>query len=289
MCQDVLLSYLFDITFAKFDKFHLTKCKLCIANTNFASLSATFVSRSPNIALQAAKDPKFVAPKQPQSCKNRWGQVSVASPAPFFLPTIFPHPSEGSRHSPLLVLASTHVSFIQRYDYTNHASFKVRTALYWDSEYDEEMMFLVVSDTWNKSHICTHFQLSGEGSEYGRISTYPALSHQSVFTGPKHQLECYSALSDQPQVPMLSTPYDILILVVLFAIGQLFVVTSTWALGITGTFLGDYFGILMDHCVQGFPFNVLRDPMYERPAGLLHEGDWAVNGRLTSAWITIHQ
>ncbi|KAG1718321.1 hypothetical protein EDB19DRAFT_1974955 [Suillus lakei] len=40
------------------------------------------------------------------------------------------------------------------------------------------------------------------------------------------------------------------------------VVTSTWALGVTGTFLGDYFGILMDHHVQGFPFNVLRDPMY---------------------------
>lgn len=70
------------------------------------------------------------------------------------------------------------------------------------------------------------------------------------------------ALSDQPRVPMLSAPYDILIPVVLFAIGQLFVVTSTWALGITGTFLGDYFGILMDHRVQGFPFNVLRDPMY---------------------------
>lgn len=59
--------------------------------------------------------------------------------------------------------------------------------------------------------------------------------------------------------------------------------TSTWALGVTGTFLGDYFGILMDHRVEGFPFNVLRDPMYvgstmcfaatalwfESPAGLL--------------------
>ncbi|KAG1797058.1 phospholipid methyltransferase-domain-containing protein [Suillus plorans] len=70
------------------------------------------------------------------------------------------------------------------------------------------------------------------------------------------------ALSDQPQVPMLSAPYDILIPVLLFAIGQLFVVTSTWALGKTGTFLGDYFGILMDHHVQGFPFNELRNPMY---------------------------
>ncbi|KAG2078489.1 phospholipid methyltransferase [Suillus decipiens] len=91
------------------------------------------------------------------------------------------------------------------------------------------------------------------------------------------------ALSDQPRIPMLSAPYDTLVPIGLFAIGQLFVVTSTWALGITGTFLGDYFGILMDHRVEGFPFNVLRDPMYvgssmcfvatalwyERPAGLL--------------------
>lgn len=70
---------------------------------------------------------------------------------------------------------------------------------------------------------------------------------------------------------------------IMFVIGQVFVVTSTYALGITGTFLGDYFGILMDHRVEGFPFNVLRDPMYvgstlcfaatalwyECPAGLL--------------------
>jgi phosphatidylethanolamine/phosphatidyl-N-methylethanolamine N-methyltransferase len=49
---------------------------------------------------------------------------------------------------------------------------------------------------------------------------------------------------------------------ILFLVGQTFVITSTWALGVTGTFLGDYFGILMDHRVEGFPFNVLRDPMY---------------------------
>ena len=39
-------------------------------------------------------------------------------------------------------------------------------------------------------------------------------------------------------------------------------ITSTLALGITGTFLGDYFGILMDKRVEGFPFNVLENPMY---------------------------
>ncbi|KAI0255627.1 phospholipid methyltransferase [Lactifluus subvellereus] len=92
-----------------------------------------------------------------------------------------------------------------------------------------------------------------------------------------------SALLEQPRAPLLPAPFDALVPMVLFILGQTFVVTSTWALGITGTFLGDYFGILMDHRVEGFPFNVLRDPMYvgstmcfaatalwyERPVGLL--------------------
>jgi len=70
------------------------------------------------------------------------------------------------------------------------------------------------------------------------------------------------ALAEQPTVPMLPEPYATCVPIALFLTGQLFVISSTWALGITGTFLGDYFGILMDHRVEGFPFNVLRDPMY---------------------------
>lgn len=35
-----------------------------------------------------------------------------------------------------------------------------------------------------------------------------------------------------------------------------------WALGVTGTYLGDYFGILMDDIVTGFPFSVTASPMY---------------------------
>lgn len=56
-----------------------------------------------------------------------------------------------------------------------------------------------------------------------------------------------------------------------------------YALGITGTFLGDYFGILMEERVTSFPFNITDAPMYYgstlsflgtailygRPAGLL--------------------
>ena len=48
----------------------------------------------------------------------------------------------------------------------------------------------------------------------------------------------------------------------LFSVGQILVVTSMFALGITGTYLGDYFGILMRNRVTSFPFNVVEDPMY---------------------------
>ena len=63
-----------------------------------------------------------------------------------------------------------------------------------------------------------------------------------------------------------------------------------WALGVTGTYLGDYFGILMDAPVTSFPFNVTDAPMYHgstlsflataiwsgKPAGLLLTGLVAV-------------
>ena len=55
------------------------------------------------------------------------------------------------------------------------------------------------------------------------------------------------ALKEQPTYPFFPAPFDVIIPASLAAFGQLLVITSTWALGITGTFLGDYFGILMDH------------------------------------------
>jgi phosphatidylethanolamine N-methyltransferase len=48
----------------------------------------------------------------------------------------------------------------------------------------------------------------------------------------------------------------------LIAAGNILVLSSMWALGVTGTYLGDYFGILMDSMVTGFPFNVTDAPMY---------------------------
>ncbi|KAL1957872.1 hypothetical protein VTO42DRAFT_5437 [Malbranchea cinnamomea] len=67
------------------------------------------------------------------------------------------------------------------------------------------------------------------------------------------------ALDDQPFFEPIHQPS---VAYVLFAVGNVLVLSSMWALGITGTYLGDYFGILMDAPVTGFPFNISSSPMY---------------------------
>mmetsp|Transcript_12319 Transcript_12319/g.39012 ORF Transcript_12319/g.39012 Transcript_12319/m.39012 type:complete len:182 (-) Transcript_12319:356-901(-) len=63
------------------------------------------------------------------------------------------------------------------------------------------------------------------------------------------------------------------------ALGTLFVLSSYAALGLTGTYLGDYCGILMDEPVTGFPFSVLEHPMCTYPH--------AVAGAPTTATLTL--
>ena len=70
------------------------------------------------------------------------------------------------------------------------------------------------------------------------------------------------ALRDQPTLSALASPAAQMTAYALIAGGNVLVLSSMWALGITGTYLGDYFGILMDHRVETFPFNVTGAPMY---------------------------
>lgn len=70
------------------------------------------------------------------------------------------------------------------------------------------------------------------------------------------------ALADQPSHPLLAYGELKLLSLFLFSAGGILVLTSMYALGVTGTYLGDYFGILMDDMVEGFPFNVCGSPMY---------------------------
>ncbi|KAL6708446.1 Phosphatidyl-N-methylethanolamine N-methyltransferase [Coniothyrium glycines] len=70
------------------------------------------------------------------------------------------------------------------------------------------------------------------------------------------------ALSHQPTHPALASPLVKYAAIPLFLTGNTLVLTSMYALGVTGTYLGDYFGILMDAPVTSFPFNVSEAPMY---------------------------
>lgn len=72
----------------------------------------------------------------------------------------------------------------------------------------------------------------------------------------------HQALTHQPASPTLSSPLVHLSALPLFLSGNVLVLTSMYALGVTGTYLGDYFGILMDAPVTTFPFNVTDAPMY---------------------------
>ncbi|XP_044160829.1 phosphatidylethanolamine N-methyltransferase [Bufo gargarizans] len=74
---------------------------------------------------------------------------------------------------------------------------------------------------------------------------------------------CFSeAMSHQPHWWILKRPEFYYLGVALVASGAVLVVSSFLALGFAGTYLGDYFGILMEEKVTGFPFNVMENPMY---------------------------
>lgn len=59
--------------------------------------------------------------------------------------------------------------------------------------------------------------------------------------------------------PISSGPAALLIM----AFGNLLVLSSMWKLGVTGTYLGDHFGITLKEKIVGFPFNFLEHPMYD--------------------------
>ncbi|PVU95747.1 hypothetical protein BB561_001637 [Smittium simulii] len=70
------------------------------------------------------------------------------------------------------------------------------------------------------------------------------------------------ALMNQP-VLYSSTPLllKVLSFSIIFA-GNVLVLSSMYKLGFVGTYLGDYFGFLMDEMITSFPFNVCDHPMY---------------------------
>lgn len=74
---------------------------------------------------------------------------------------------------------------------------------------------------------------------------------------------CFSeAMKTQPKLEAMLCEAVYHAGVAFIGLGGLFVVSSFFALGFVGTYLGDYFGILMEEKVTRFPFNVMNNPMY---------------------------
>lgn len=70
----------------------------------------------------------------------------------------------------------------------------------------------------------------------------------------------HDALSHQPQLPVLGYGEFKLLALLLFVFGNTLVLSSMWKLGVTGTYLGDYFGILMDvRPLQYFAENLVTE------------------------------
>ncbi|KAI8826844.1 phospholipid methyltransferase-domain-containing protein [Fimicolochytrium jonesii] len=70
------------------------------------------------------------------------------------------------------------------------------------------------------------------------------------------------AMDHQPVTELLDHSFIKMYAVASMAVGNVLVLSSMFKLGITGTYLGDYFGILMEKRVTGFPFNLIENPMY---------------------------
>ncbi|XP_053131799.1 phosphatidylethanolamine N-methyltransferase isoform X11 [Hemicordylus capensis] len=74
---------------------------------------------------------------------------------------------------------------------------------------------------------------------------------------------CFTeAIKSQPKLEVLDCLPGYCAGLIIAAVGTVFVVSSFLALGFVGTFLGDYFGILMEAKVTCFPFSILDNPMY---------------------------
>lgn len=114
----------------------------------------------------------------------------------------------------------------------------------------------IVARAEYKTHVLTKIALGNR-----KIGCY--LLALTIFTLGLVRDHIYQlALQDQPIAPVMDNEYVKAAGAAIFLTGSVLVLTSMWALGVTGTYLGDYFGILMDDRVTSFPFNVTNNPMY---------------------------
>lgn len=60
----------------------------------------------------------------------------------------------------------------------------------------------------------------------------------------------------------MQNPFFDILGYLLVIVGAVLVIASGYQLGFFCSFMGDYFGILLEKKVTGFPFNIVDDPMY---------------------------
>lgn len=106
-----------------------------------------------------------------------------------------------------------------------------------------------------RTHALTHWFGSAERGCY-------ALAVVICLLGLFRDYWFEEAISSQPIAVAMCTERVRLCGTLLIVTGTVLVLSSTWSLGIIGTFLGDYFGLLLKKRVTGFPFNIMNNPMY---------------------------
>lgn len=115
----------------------------------------------------------------------------------------------------------------------------------------------VVARLEYKTHLLTKLTGSAKAGCYLLAATIFSLGvgRDLVFDKALRQQQTCEYLTNNVNIKYLSCG--------IFGVGQLLVLTSMYQLGVTGTYLGDYFGILMKERVTGFPFDVSNNPMYQ--------------------------
>eukprot|EP00689_Sawyeria_marylandensis_P001720 EC822294.1.p1 GENE.EC822294.1~~EC822294.1.p1 ORF type:complete len:201 (+),score=76.95 EC822294.1:1-603(+) len=70
------------------------------------------------------------------------------------------------------------------------------------------------------------------------------------------------ACFNQPRYDWMSNIFVVALGYITGIVGYVLVAATYFRLGVTGTYAGDYFGILFNERIVGFPFNYFNNPMY---------------------------
>eukprot|EP00172_Hildenbrandia_rubra_P004442 Plantae.Rhodophyta-Hildenbrandia_rubra.ctg8995.p1 GENE.Plantae.Rhodophyta-Hildenbrandia_rubra.ctg8995~~Plantae.Rhodophyta-Hildenbrandia_rubra.ctg8995.p1 ORF type:complete len:210 (+),score=6.40 Plantae.Rhodophyta-Hildenbrandia_rubra.ctg8995:274-903(+) len=98
---------------------------------------------------------------------------------------------------------------------------------------------------------------------FGRQSGVYALSLWIFCFSNYRNALVHELVTSSPRVDWMSGPIFKATSIILGIIGVIIAGAAYIRLGITMTYLGDYFGFLMDKKETRFPFNIMKHPMYD--------------------------